>query len=246
MAVNDMKLHIAFLPAELREVDLTGTVCIVLDIFRATTSITAAMAHGCEAIYPVLTIEEAQRMAAADPDCLLAGERQSIRIDGFHLGNSPYDFSRETVEGRRVIMTTTNGTAAINATVGCHATLIGSFLNAQAVCGEALSHGRDILIVCAGTEQAFSLEDALCAGYLAELLQGETAALEMTDAAYAALLLYRQAAADLPGVVKHSKNGRRLYEIGRADDVDYCLRKNTVTVVPRYANGSIREKSMPQ
>ena len=246
MGASDMMLHIAFLPAELRGVDLTGKVCIVLDIFRATTSITAAISNGCEVIYPVLTIEDARQLAENSPDCLLAGERRSLRIEGFHLGNSPYDFSPEVVRSRRVIMTTTNGTAAIKATEGCHATLIGSFLNAAAVCREAARYGEDILILCAGTELTFSLEDALCAGYLTELLQGENTDAELTDAAYAALLLYRQAAGDLPGAVKHSKNGRRLYELGRAADVEYCLRQNSVTVVPRYAKGSIREKSVSQ
>ena len=235
-----MNIDVAFLPSEVRGNDVTDTVCIVLDIFRATTSITTAMANGCAVIYPVLTVEEARRMAGENPGCLLAGERKSIQIAGFDLGISPYDFSSDNVRGRSVIMTTTNGTAAIKATEGAHRTFIGSFLNAEAVCAQIAAHGKDILIVCAGTEQTFSLEDALCAGYMVKILQGGQGKVELTDAAQAAMMLYKQAETDLIGAVKNSKNGKRLYDLNREHDVEYCLRKNHLAVVPQYCGGRIR------
>ncbi|MCX7779920.1 MAG: 2-phosphosulfolactate phosphatase [Negativicutes bacterium] len=235
-----MNIHVCFLPSEARGVDLANTVSIVLDIFRATTCITAAMANGCVAIYPVLTVEDALQIAAKNPGFLLAGERLSIQIEGFNLGNSPYDFRPENVQGRQVIMTTTNGTAAIRATEGSYRTFIGSFLNAAALCRQAARYGKDLLIICAGTEQLFSLEDALCAGYLVTLLQCEAPAAELTDAAQAAMLLYLQAQDDLISVAKNGKNGKRLYRLNRASDIEYCLRKNCVNVVPSYHSGSIR------
>ena len=191
-------------------------------------------------IYPVLTVEEARQMAGENPGCLLAGERKSIQTEGFDLGNSPYDFSSDNVRGRCVIMTTTNGTAAIKATEGSHRTFIGSFLNAKAVCEQIAAYGKDILIVCAGTEQTFSLEDALCAAYLVTILRGEDSAAALTDAAQAAMMLYKQAEDDLMGAVKNSKNGKRLVDLNREHDVEYCLRKNHLAVVPQYCGGRIR------
>ncbi len=235
-----MKINVIFLPAEMNGMNLTDTVCIVLDIFRATTSIVTAVANGCEAIFPVLTVEEAQSLARQKGACLLAGERQSVRIDGFDLGNSPFDFSGDKVKGRPVIMTTTNGTAAIRSAEGAWRTLIGSFLNAQAVCRKVKQYGKDVLIVCAGTERRFSLEDALCAGLLTEILQREDREAMLADSAHAAVLMYTQARAALTEAAKNSRNGRRLYDLGRQDDVEYCLRVNILDVVPEYRNGTIR------
>lgn len=234
-----IKINVSFLPSEIGSTDLANTVCIVLDIFRATSSIVTAVANGCEAIFPVLSVEEAHNLAQQKGQCLLAGERQSIKIDGFDLGNSPYDFSRDVVIGRQIVMTTTNGTAAIRATEGACRTLIGSFLNAEAVCQQARQSSNDILIVCAGTECRFSLEDALCAGLLVELLsRGETQA-ELTDAAYAALFMYKQTHGSLAAAAGSSRNGRRLNALGRGCDIEYCLRTNVLGVVPEYKEGRI-------
>lgn len=235
-----MKIHVTFLPAEVSGMDLSDTVCIVLDIFRATSSIVTAVANGCQSVLPVLSVEEAQSLARQTKDCLLAGERKSVRIEGFDLGNSPAEFSRDKVQDRPIIMTTTNGTVAIRATEGAWRTWIGSFLNAAAVCRQARQHGKDILIVCAGTERLFSLEDALCAGLLVETLQGREQAVILSDAAYAALLMYTQSKSRLAEVAGRSRNGQRLYNLGRADDIAYCLQPNVLDIVPEYKNGVIR------
>lgn len=234
-----MKISVAFLPAD-SSGDLSDTVCVVLDIFRATTSIVTAMANGCEAIIPVLSAAEAQNLAQQDGAYLLAGERQSIKLDGFDLGNSPFEFSGDKVKGRQIIMTTTNGTAAVKATEGACRTLIGSFLNAEAVCAQAKQYGKDILIVCAGTDGLFSLEDALCAGYMVELLaQAGHAEPMLTDAACGALLMYTQAKDAPVNIAKTGRNGRRLCDLGREDDIEYCFQINICDMVPEYRNGMI-------
>ncbi|EGO62530.1 2-phosphosulfolactate phosphatase [Acetonema longum] len=235
-----MKLHVTFLPAEVSGMDLSDTVCIVLDIFRATSSIVTAAANGCQSVLPVLSAEEAQDLARQTKSCLLAGERKSVRIEGFDLGNSPAEFSRDKVQDRPIIMATTNGTVAIRATEGAWRTWIGSFLNAAAVCRQAQQHGKDILIVCAGTERLFSLEDALCAGQLVEILQGREQAVILSDAAYAALLMYTQSKGRLAEVAGRSRNGQRLYDLGRTDDIAYCLQSNILDIVPEYKHGTIR------
>ncbi len=235
-----MKINVTFLPAEVSGMDLSNTVCVVLDIFRATTSITSAMANGYTAIHPVVSVEEARERALQTGSCLLAGERQSIKIDGFDLGNSPYDFSKAIVENRQIVMTTTNGTIAIRATEGACRTLIGSFLNAHALCKKVLQYGKDVLIVCAGTDRLFSLEDALCAGFLVDILGQAGTEANLTDSAYAALLMYSQAKDELVTVAGNSRNGKRLYDLNRKDDVEYCFQKDILEIVPEYIDGVIR------
>lgn len=233
-----MRVDVAFLPTDIKQHDLSDGICIVLDIFRATTSIVTAMANGCNAILPVSKIEDAHSLGKQINSPLFAGERQSIKIEGFDFGNSPYDFSTDKVQNRTIIMTTTNGTKAIQATEGSYLTLIGSFINAAAVCKQARQYGKDIVIVCAGTEQHFSLEDALCAGLLVHILSEEEDSI-MTDAALGARVMYDGAKSSIIAVASNSKNGKRLCDIDRVNDIEYCLQLNTVSVVPRYNNGKI-------
>lgn len=236
-----MRIDVAFLPAEVRGLDLSRTTCIVVDVFRATTSIVTAMANGCNCVMPVLSVNDALLLARKKAGALLAGERQSIKIEGFDLGNSPFDFSETSVRGKEVIMTTTNGTTAIKATAGAVRTLIGAFVNAGAVCRAAKQYGQDVLIVCAGTDGLFSLEDSLCAGLLTEILYREAlppAAL-LTDAASGALLMYGQAKASLAASSATGRNGSRLQALGRKEDIDYCLQVDLFTIVPAYKDGKI-------
>ncbi|WP_378953658.1 2-phosphosulfolactate phosphatase [Pelosinus sp. sgz500959] len=233
-----MKIDVAVLPSSVNGVDLSNTVCIVLDIFRATTSIVTSLANGCAAMIPVLSTEDASTMASQMGAVLFAGERQSIKIDGYHFGNSPFEFSEDKVKDQKIVMTTTNGTIAIKATDGAYRTLIGSFLNAKAVSRQAKKDGKDILIVCAGTDGLFSLEDALCAGLLVQLLT-EDGEIFLTDSAYGALLMYNEAKDNLVETGVKSRNGKRLYDLNRMDDVEYCFQTDILDIVPEYVEGKI-------
>ncbi len=233
-----MKIDIALLPQETKGRDLSDTVCIVLDIFRATTSIVTSMSNGCKMMIPALSFEEAQEVTKEMGPVLFAGERKSIRIEGCSLGNSPFEFSQDVVQGKIIGMTTTNGTVAIKSTEGAYRTLIGSFLNANAVCEQATQYGKDILIVCAGTDGLFSLEDALCAGLLVQIFS-EGCGMVLTDSAYGAMLMYASGQVALGEVAIASRNGQRLRELDLVSDVEYCVEMDTVTVVPQYINGKI-------
>lgn len=233
-----MKIDIALLPQETKEKDLSNTVCIVLDIFRATTSIVTSMSNGCNMMVPTLSFEDAQEAAAELGPVLFAGERKSIRIEGCSLGNSPFEFSKDVVQGKTIVMTTTNGTVAIKSTEGAYCTLIGSFLNANAVCQQAVQYGKDILIVCAGTDGLFSLEDSLCAGLLVQILS-ERCGMVLTDSAYGAMLMYAAGQVALAETAIASRNGQRLRELDLVHDVEYCIKIDTVTLVPQYSNGKI-------
>lgn len=236
-----MKIDVAFLPRDIQDIDIRDTVCIVLDIFRATTSMVTALSNNCARIVPALSVEEAHKLAANRGRVLFAGERQSIKIDGFHFGNSPYEFSVDKVAGQTIIMTTTNGTVAVKATEGAQRTLIGAFVNASAVCRKAEQYHKDVLIVCAGTDRLFSLEDALCAGLMVKKLFCSDGQLEpvLTDSAQAAMLLYEHSQDQLAEVAINSRNGKRLYDLGRTDDVEYCFRTDLFAGVPEYRDGAI-------
>jgi len=240
MGESKTKIDVAFFPSAINRDDIADTVCIVLDIFRATTSIVTAIANGCKAIIPVLSIEEAQKLAAAIRPVLIAGERQSLKLPGCDFGNSPLEFSPEKVHDQTIIMTTNNGTIAIKAAERAYRTFIGSFINAGAVCCQAKQFGKDILIVCAGTCGLFSLEDALCAGLLVRQLKEEAQKETiLTDSAYGALLAYNQAQGSIKEAAVVSRNGKRLYDLGYIHDAEYCLQSDVLDIVPEYRQGRI-------
>lgn len=233
-----MKIDVILLPKETAALDLSHSVCIVLDIFRATSTIVTALANGCKTITPALSTEDAKTMASQMGSVLFAGERQSIKIDGYDFGNSPFEFCKEKVAGKEIVMTTTNGTIAIKAAEKAYRTFIGSFINAKAVCMQAKQYGKDLVIVCAGTDGLFSLEDTLCAGLLVQLLKTDCE-VTLTDSALGAFLLYAQAKNMLVETAVQSRNGRRLYDLRRMDDVEYCLSADLFTIVPQYTEGKI-------
>jgi 2-phosphosulfolactate phosphatase len=233
-----MQLDVRLLPGDGRETDLSDTVCIVMDVFRATTSIITAIANGCATLIPVMSVDEAYRTAEQIEGPLFAGERQSIKITGFDFGNSPFEFSAEQVQGKTIIMTTTNGTIAIKSTKNAYLTLLGSFINASAVCRAAQEQNKSILLVCAGTDGLFSLEDAFCAGLLVKLLTKDKQ-YELTDAARGVQAMYKGAQETVLSILSESRNGKRLYDLGLEKDVEYCLSTDSSSVVPRYSTGKI-------
>lgn len=235
-----MNIDVVFYPWCLTGKKLAGTICIVLDIFRATTSMLTAFSHGCRAIVPVVSCEEARAVVGMPkkPDFLLAGERKGLRIDGFDLGNSPQEFTVERVKNKTVVMTTTNGTLAVKAVESADTVLIGGFLNAHAVCARAAGYGKDIQIVCAGTDGRFSLEDALCAGLLADIFRRSGKAV-LTDAANAAQLMYAGAAETLAETAEKGSHGKYLCAKGFAGDVSVALCIDAMELVPECRAGKI-------
>jgi 2-phosphosulfolactate phosphatase len=152
----------------MRQGACTGGIAVVIDVLRASTTIITALAHGAARVRPVLTIEEARAEAAA-AGMMLGGERGGRRIDGFDFGNSPLEYGRSRVDGRSIVITTTNGTAALHACAGAAEVLIGAIVNRSAVAAAAhalaIKHGGcDVHLVCAGTDGAVTEEDLLAAG----------------------------------------------------------------------------------
>lgn len=227
---------------------------IVIDALRATSVMIAALAAGCREIVPVETADEARELREAGD--LLAGERDCRMIPGFDLGNSPGEFHAAAVAGRRIVMTTTNGTRALLKAGGHARVLPGSFLNARACAVQAASCADDIVLLCAGTKDAFALEDALCAGAIvSELLELSVArgkaggepqpAWSLSDEAQAALYAYRGARSALTEALLGSASGRRLAALGLRADVVACAAVHSLDVRAVAEAGRIRRVAPP-
>lgn len=240
MGVN---IEVLLSPAEYqarRERGFAGATCVVFDVLRATSVMITGLANGAQSFIPVEEISEALAWRDRQPDVLLAGERDGLRIknaDGsgidFDLGNSPREYVRARVAGRDIVTTTTNGTRALRACVSADTVLVGSFLNLTAT-GQWLEQHKihDLVLVCAGTGELPALEDILCAGALVELLTRSDSGLELSDAAQLSLLAYRQATDHLFDVVSSGRNGARL--LANPDlraDVKFCLQRDGCPLV---------------
>ena len=201
-----------------------------------------ALANGCQAIIPVLTQEEALERRLTLPSSLLGGERYALPMEGFDLGNSPFDYVPEKVEGKRVIMTTTNGTRAIREAIVAPMIWMASFLNMQSIISASLGlFGSDcklqgIVIFCAGIEERFDLPDTLCAGMLIDALGPNVA---LNDLGEAARMLYRSSENQLVDKIRDSVHGKKLISLGFERDVVYCATPNILPIIPVYEDGEI-------
>lgn len=221
---------------------LTDKIAVVIDVFRATSTMVTALANGCQAIIPVLTTEEAIERRISEPGSLLGGERKALRIEGFDLGNSPFDYPPEKVGGKKIIMTTTNGTRAIQAVAAANRVMIASFLNIDSIAHaifrylETNPKTKGIVIICAGSEDRFDIPDTLCAGMLVDTL-GK--GIQTNDLGRAAVMLYHGCKKNLLDMIKQTEHGRLLLSLGFDKDVVYCATSNILPIAPILDNGEI-------
>jgi len=235
------KVFVHFLPSLVPPDALRGGVAVVLDVLRATTVMVHALASGCKAVIPCLEIEEARELAGTLPreSVVLAGERRGLPIEGFDLGNSPDAFTPEVCGGKTVVMTTTNGTRAILASLDAERILIAAFPNFAAIMQVLHLEWRDVHIVCAGTDGLISLEDSLLAGALAQHLKDMGALLsndeaEITAGAWSKIhnsLWYKSGDPEaesnpLVRYLTRGRGGRRVLELGLDADLAAAARLN--------------------
>jgi 2-phosphosulfolactate phosphatase len=231
-------LEVLFTPADftaLKNRNLDDTLCVVFDVFRATSSMVTALANGAEAIIPVGEIPEALAIKQKSPDVLLAGERDGVRIRAaltggtdFDLGNSPREFTPEKVAGKTIVMTTTNGTRALRSCAHAKTILIGSFLNLNATAEFILATSpENLLVICSGTYEQSAYEDVLGAGALCDLLWSKIDQRHLSDSAKMARELYTMASRDIRAAATTSRNGTRLSGIPELrDDIPFCTQRD--------------------
>ena len=228
-------IDVVFTPDLLPFSDLTGKTVVVADILRATTTITFAVANGATAITPVLTPEDAFRLAANQPNTLIGGERSGLKVEGFDLGNSPREYVETVVSGRQIVLTTTNGTRTLQACRAAEQVLVGSFFNLSAIVDQLAQVEGELVIACSGREGGFCTEDTVFAGACVAAL-AET---QLTDAAETAKILYQTHRDDLFGMLRNCYHGRSLASIGLGEDLEFCAQVDIVDVVPHLVDGRI-------
>ena len=241
-----MKIDIFFTPLGLNPADTQGRSVVVIDVLRATTSIAVALHNGAKAVVPVAGAEEALRVAQnlEREGLVLAGERKSVRIPGFALGNSPLEFTPEAVQGKTVVLTTTNGTSALVGVQGAREVLVAAAVNFSTIatkCRAILAQHGDLAILCAGCDRQFALEDAFAAGRLAKVLlpEGGLRSVRVNDAGIAALEIARHYGEKWLRALRASAHGQDLATLGFREDVKACAVENTHPVLPMYAERRI-------
>jgi 2-phosphosulfolactate phosphatase len=238
-----MHIDIHFSPFPLSPHLLSDRTVVVIDILRATSVIVYAMSQGAKEIIPVKSVEEAfQRVKTFSYDTtLLGGERESKKIEGFDLGNSPREYIAEKVKGKRVVLTTTNGARAFHSVSSAAEILAGSFLNINATAQRCLEGQRDLLIFPSGDEGNFSLEDTVCGGMLIDRIirKGEKP-IVLNDASFSAQILYQRFQGDIGEAVHLSHHGKDLVDRGFEEDLPFCAQVDVTNVVPVFREGVIK------
>ena len=207
------------------------SVVVVVDVLRATSAICTALDLGVKSIIPVSTIEDALDYKGND-EYIIAAERNGKIVRGFDLGNSPTEYSNYNLKGKKMVLTTTNGTKAINIAKQDHLVVTGSFLNLNALSSFLVKVDKSIIILCAGWKNDFCLEDTLFAGALTEELIKNDKFYYHSDSTASSFMLYQKAKNNLFDFLKDSQHRKRLAHLGIENDVRYCLELNKSEVVP--------------
>jgi 2-phosphosulfolactate phosphatase len=239
-----VRIDVVFGGAALASSEVNGRVVAVIDVLRASTTIATALANGARAVIPLDSPDDVVTRAKAleRSDVRLAGERKMRPIPGFDLGNSPHEFRREVVEGKTILMTTTNGTPAITNSQGARDVVIASYVNYTAVLTmlrTAVRGGADITLVCAGRERQFALEDAGCAGRYVSNVAKRLTGVELNDAASACALIDRKYGEQVMRLFLASEHGKALRDAGYTDDLTACAAVDSQPVIPLYQDRQI-------
>jgi 2-phosphosulfolactate phosphatase len=233
--MDKQKLETCFSPA-LYEPELhKDAVVVIIDILRATSAICTAFANGAKTIIPVATVEEARDYKKRG--YLVAAERDGYILDFADFGNSPFNFTREKVEGKTIVYSTTNGTGIINMVSSANTIVVGSFLNISALTSWLISQKKNIVLFCAGWKNRFNLEDTICAGAFAERLMMSGQCFTICDSALAAIDLWSMAKNDLMGYIEKVAQRSRLRDKGLDDCIGFCLTVDFTDKIPIIKDG---------
>ncbi len=235
-----MRIEVHFTIPELDPATVEESTAAVIDVVRATSTLVEALANGAAAVYPVSTPEDAVRLANSlgRDRALVCGERKGVRVDGFDLGNSPREYTRDVVEGKDLVFTTTNGTRAFLAVDEASRVVSTSFMNLGAS-ARVVAGGDRLIVLCAGREDRFSQDDALCAGYLVRrVMELVPADVTLNDAAHAAVSLAETHTVDAD-VLRRTAAGSALVDVGLEGDLALCAEVDRHDLAPRYIDKMI-------
>lgn len=237
-----MKINVLFSPLNADELYFTNKTTVVIDVLRATSVITQAMKNKAKEIIPVATVEFAVKVSGGmfGGQTLLGGERNTKKIEGFALGNSPFEYVKKIVEGKSIVFYTTNGTKAIVRAKFSENLIICSFLNISAVAKYLVKLGNSVEILCSGRNNLFSLEDSVCAGRLVKEISTLKNDLVLNDSTQAAMSLDDKFGSDLVSMMKSCEHGKILLDNGFEKDIEFCAKINSTDIIPVFKNGTIK------
>lgn len=238
-----MKIDIIISADDINESKIEDKIIVVIDMFRATSVIVAALSNGCREVIPYLTIEETVEHAhkLRREEYILGGERKAVKIEGFDLSNSPLEYTRDRVENKTILMTTTNGTRTLTKAIAAKKVLIGAMLNAKAVAEKLIEINEDAIIINAGTNGNFSMDDYICSGYIINEMLKRNENLMLTDIAKTANMIY-EGHEDILSYVKEASHYSVMKSLNLDEDIEYCIKKSIVKEVPEYFDGKITLK----
>lgn len=239
--MSTRKISACLSPALLPYYGLENTVAVVIDVFRATSSICHGLSNGAEAIIPVAELEEC--LAYKEKGYLLAAEREGKVVDGFDFGNSPFSYSRERVAGKTVVLTTTNGTRAIQLCREAAIIVAGSFGNISILSEWLAGIAHNVLLVCAGWKNHVGLEDTVFAG--AVIRRIKTADSILDDSAQIAERLYLEGQDNLGLFLKDASHTKRMQKLDVTQDIEFCLQPDTAPVIPVLEAGMLIRMRQP-
>jgi 2-phosphosulfolactate phosphatase len=228
-------LETCFSPVLYEKDTHSNSIVVIIDVLRASSAICTAFENGASAIIPVAEVAEAREYKSRG--YLVAAERDGFVLDFADFGNSPFNFTREKVEGKTIVYSTTNGTGIINIASSSYRTVIGSFLNFSALSEWLLEQDRDVILFCAGWKNRFNLEDTVCAGAIAERLLESGLFTTICDSTLAAADLWRIAESDLPGYIEKVAQRTRLRDKGLDDCIQFCITADFTKKIPVIKNG---------
>lgn len=238
-----MKVDIIISADDINESKIENKVVVVIDMFRATSVIVTALNNGCKEVVPYLTIEETLEHAnkLGREEYVLGGERKAVKIEGFDLSNSPLEYTREKVENKTILMTTTNGTRTLTQSTAAKKVLIGAMINAKSVAETLIEINEDVVIINAGTNGNFSMDDYICSGYIINEMLKKDENLVLTDIAKTANMIY-EGHEDILSYVKKASHYSVMKSLSLDEDIEYCIKKSIVNEVPEYFDGRITLK----
>lgn len=233
--MSKRNLETCFSPALFEAGAHRDSIVVIIDILRASSAICTAFANGAASIIPVAEVSLA--MDYKSRGYLVAAERDGFVLDFADFGNSPFNFTKEKVEGKTIVYSTTNGTGIINLTLSSYMTVIGSFLNIGALTRWLIKQDRDILLLCAGWKNRFNIEDTVCAGAISEILMNSNNFTTICDSTFAAIDLWSLACHDLSGYIENAAQRTRLRDKNLDDCIKFCLTPDFTDKIPIMKNG---------
>ncbi len=228
---NSRKVEVVYSPALFPVYfDNNDCIVVVIDVFRATSAICAAFESGIDSLIPVATLEEA--IEYKQKGFKVGAERNASIVEGFDFGNSPLTFKDGKFKDESLVLTTTNGTKALEMAKPANKVVIGAFTNLTALCDYVEKEDKDVLLLCAGWKDRFNLEDTLFAGAVAQKVSQNLRFSNLSDSSIAAINMYESAKDDLFGFLGESSHRKRLSRLNMEEDIIYCLTKDKTDIVP--------------